>query len=76
MFIISEHFIMLPEHERCLVGILKKQRMDLQFFGFDGGGVLGHTSLVCLTSPMLAQVNINVPNTGICNRKKKQPIET
>ena len=33
---------MLPEHERCLVGILKKQRMDLEFFGFDGEGVLGH----------------------------------
>ena len=65
VFFISEHFRMSPEHKRCLAVALKKQRMDLHFFGLDGGKILGHSSLVCLASPMLAKVNINVANTGI-----------
>ena len=47
---------MSPEHTRWLSLALKRQRIDLQFFGSDGRKVDAHQSLVSLASPMMAQV--------------------
>ena len=52
----SEVIVMSPEHSRWLAMAMKRQRVDLQFLGSDGRRVDGHQSLVCLASPMLAQV--------------------
>ena len=45
-----------PEHLRSLATALRRQEGDLQFLSRDGERVVGHRSLACLASPLLAAI--------------------
>ena len=50
VFIISEHNGMSPALKCCIAVVLKKQNRDYKYFGLADWRVLGHRSLICITS--------------------------
>ena len=45
-----------PEHLRSLAMAMRQQEGDLEFLSRDGERVVGHRSLACLASPLLAAI--------------------